>query len=138
MYVFSQNILLVEGFLDIDVKDLTTRYTNDVIASCAFGLKVDSHMDVDNQFYAMGKTAMTFKFRQLLMFFLMMSFPKVVGVSIFKNIPITLCEFINYSPVVFVSLPGFHSNKLCCFPVIRCMSIYVQYHQIILSLLLSV
>lgn len=64
------------------MKDLTTRYTNDVIASCAFGLKVNSHMDEDNQFYAMGKTAADFKFRQVLMFFLLSSFPKVAGVSI--------------------------------------------------------
>ncbi|XP_026324886.1 cytochrome P450 9e2-like [Hyposmocoma kahamanoa] len=68
------------GYLDIDAKDLTTRYANDVIASCAFGLKVDSHTEEDNQFYAMGKTASNFKFRQLLMFFLLSSFPKVAGI----------------------------------------------------------
>ncbi|KAJ8728455.1 hypothetical protein PYW08_016840 [Mythimna loreyi] len=54
------------GYIDIECKDLTTRYTNDVIASCAFGLKVDSHNDVDNEFYAMGNVAATFNFRQTL------------------------------------------------------------------------
>lgn len=102
--LFSYNILFVEGSLDIDVKDLTTRYTNDVIASCAFGLKVDSHMDVDNQFYAMGKITTTFKFRQLLMFFLLMSFPKLGEVSIFK-FPVNVSQWIfNVVCNVFVTI----------------------------------
>nr|ARI68319.1 CYP9A113 [Mythimna separata] len=54
------------GYTDIECKDLTTRYTNDVIATCAFGLKVDSHNDVDNKFYAMGNAASTFNFLQSL------------------------------------------------------------------------
>ncbi|CAB3238032.1 unnamed protein product [Arctia plantaginis] len=65
------------GYITVDCKDLTTRYANDVIASCAFGLKVDSHTNVDNQFYARGKESSTFGFRQMLMFFLMINMPKV-------------------------------------------------------------
>uniref|UniRef100_A0A2A4JDS7 unspecific monooxygenase n=1 Tax=Heliothis virescens TaxID=7102 RepID=A0A2A4JDS7_HELVI len=65
------------GYIDIECKDLTTRYANDVIASCAFGLKVDSHNDTDNEFYAMGKLSSTFNFRQMLMFFLLINAPKV-------------------------------------------------------------
>ncbi|KAJ8729802.1 hypothetical protein PYW07_016840 [Mythimna separata] len=65
------------GYIDIDCKDLTTRYANDVIASCAFGLKVDSHNDVDNEFYAMGKLSSTFNFRQVLIFFIISNAPKV-------------------------------------------------------------
>ncbi|XP_026318091.1 cytochrome P450 9e2-like [Hyposmocoma kahamanoa] len=71
-----------QDYLDIEVKDLTTRYANDVIASCAFGLKVDSQMDRDNQFYAMGKTVSAFTFRQLIISFLFYCFPKVC--QIFK------------------------------------------------------
>uniref|UniRef100_A0A2A4JDS0 unspecific monooxygenase n=1 Tax=Heliothis virescens TaxID=7102 RepID=A0A2A4JDS0_HELVI len=70
------------GYVDVECKDLTTRYANDVIASCAFGLKVDSHTDGDNQFYAMGKTATTFNFRQMLLFFLLINAPQLV--KIFK------------------------------------------------------
>nr|QEL53083.1 cytochrome P450 CYP9A101 [Mythimna separata] len=65
------------GYIDLECKDLTTRYANDVIASCAFGLKVDSHNDVDNEFYAMGKVSSTFTFRQMLMFFLIANAPKL-------------------------------------------------------------
>ncbi|XP_038211821.1 cytochrome P450 9e2-like [Zerene cesonia] len=64
--------------IEVDYKDLTTRYTNDVIASCAFGLKVDSHTDVDNKFYEMGRIASSFKFRQMLMFLVYSACPILV------------------------------------------------------------
>ncbi|KAG6461827.1 cytochrome P450 9e2 [Manduca sexta] len=66
------------GYVDIDCKDLTTRYANDVIASCAFGLKVDSITEENNQFYAMGKTASTFTFKQNLVFFAYSVIPKII------------------------------------------------------------
>jgi cytochrome P450 family 9 len=37
------------------MKDLFTRYTNDVIATAAFGVGVDSLMEPSNEFYSMGK-----------------------------------------------------------------------------------
>ncbi|KAH9628879.1 hypothetical protein HF086_001114, partial [Spodoptera exigua] len=64
-----------DGSIDIDCKDLTTRYANDVIASCAFGLKVDSHNDKDNSFYALGKETSSFNFRQMMTFFLLINAP---------------------------------------------------------------
>ncbi|CAH1645266.1 unnamed protein product [Spodoptera littoralis] len=70
------------GYIDIDCKDLTTRYANDVIASCAFGLKVDSQTEQNNQFYEMGKTVTNFNSFQLIKFFLMMNIPKIA--KIFK------------------------------------------------------
>ncbi|CAH1645261.1 unnamed protein product [Spodoptera littoralis] len=66
------------GFVDIDCKDLTTRYANDVIASCAFGLKVDSHNDKNNSFYALGKETSTLNFRKVLNSFVLVVAP-VVG-----------------------------------------------------------
>ncbi|KAM3966422.1 cytochrome P450 9e2-like [Aphomia sociella] len=66
-------------YIDIDSKDLTTRYANDVIASCAFGLKVNSHMDPNNEFYEKGKEATTFKYFQLLKFFVLIAFPKLMA-----------------------------------------------------------
>ncbi|XP_059058018.1 uncharacterized protein LOC131851527 [Achroia grisella] len=67
------------NYVDIEAKDLTTRYANDVIASCAFGLKVDSHMDERNEFYQKGKSAATFGFIAILKFFLLISFPKLMA-----------------------------------------------------------
>ncbi|KAJ8728457.1 hypothetical protein PYW08_016842 [Mythimna loreyi] len=67
------------GYIDVECKDLTTRYTNDVIASCAFGLKVDSHNDVNNEFYAMGKLSTTFSLGQILVFLAVMSIPSAIS-----------------------------------------------------------
>ncbi|KAJ8728450.1 hypothetical protein PYW08_016835 [Mythimna loreyi] len=67
-----------DGYIVVDCKDLTTRYANDVIASCAFGLKVDSQTDENNQFYQMGKKATNFSFGQIIMFFLLMHAPRLV------------------------------------------------------------
>ncbi|CAH0397698.1 unnamed protein product [Chilo suppressalis] len=75
--------------IDVDCKDLTTRFANDVIASCAFGLKVDSLVEENNDFYEKGKEASTFNFRQLLMFFAMANFPKItkpMKLRLFKDV----------------------------------------------------
>nr|AAC33299.1 CYP9 cytochrome P450 [Drosophila mettleri] len=44
-----------ENGIELDMKDYCTRFTNDVIASTAFGLQVNSFKDRENQFYMMGK-----------------------------------------------------------------------------------
>ncbi|XP_046959632.1 probable cytochrome P450 9f2 isoform X2 [Vanessa cardui] len=73
------------GEIEVDCKDLTTRYSNDVIASCAFGLKVDSFTDEKNKFYQMGKIISTLKIRQILLFFLVAAFP-----SLSKKLKLTI------------------------------------------------
>ncbi|XP_026318084.1 cytochrome P450 9e2-like [Hyposmocoma kahamanoa] len=84
-----------QGCLDIDVKNLTTRCANDVIASCAFGLKVDSHKDEDNQFYVMGKTASSaaFSFRQLINIFYRTLIPKAIAIFKFGRFPASVENF---------------------------------------------
>uniref|UniRef100_A0A6V7L420 Cytochrome P450 n=1 Tax=Bracon brevicornis TaxID=1563983 RepID=A0A6V7L420_9HYME len=47
--------------LTIQSKDAFTRYTNDVIASCAFGVSVDSMRNPENEFYVLGKKATNFE-----------------------------------------------------------------------------
>lgn len=46
--------------VNIEMKDFFSRYTNDVIASCAFGLKINSIADPQNEFYTNGKKMMDF------------------------------------------------------------------------------
>lgn len=41
------------------MKEAFTRYTNDVIASVAFGIKVNSLLDKHSEFYEMGKLAIS-------------------------------------------------------------------------------
>ncbi|KFB49796.1 AGAP012296-PA-like protein [Anopheles sinensis] len=43
-----------------EMKDVFTRFSNDVIATCAFGLKVDSMGSVNNDFYTNGKKMVAF------------------------------------------------------------------------------
>ena len=44
----------------MDIKDVFTRYTNDVIATCAFGISVDSMRNPKNEFYVYGREATNF------------------------------------------------------------------------------
>ncbi|XP_055697001.1 cytochrome P450 9e2-like [Phlebotomus papatasi] len=60
-----------------DLKDLFSKYTNNVIASCAFGLKVDSLKDKNNEFYLYGKEATNLEGLGTLFFFMQMIFPKL-------------------------------------------------------------
>jgi len=39
----------------MEMKDVFSRYTNDVIATCAFGVTIDSMRDPKNEFYVYGK-----------------------------------------------------------------------------------
>nr|AAR37015.1 cytochrome P450 [Helicoverpa armigera] len=84
---------------DIECKDLMTRYANDVIASCAFGLKVDSHNDRENEFYSIGTETANFDFKKMLVIFGYACFPAIMKkfnvkmfseliVNFFKNIVI--------------------------------------------------
>nr|XP_026493625.1 probable cytochrome P450 9f2 [Vanessa tameamea] len=89
MTEISSNIIEhLKGHLneDIDVEDLIRRYTNDVIASAAFGLQVNSLKDKDNEFYKTGQGLFHFNIKQRFIFFMSAIFPnlfKKLGVQIF-------------------------------------------------------
>ncbi|XP_034939877.1 cytochrome P450 9e2-like [Chelonus insularis] len=46
---------------DFNSKDIFSYYTNDTIATCAFGVSVDSMKDPDNEFYRFGRKATNFE-----------------------------------------------------------------------------
>ncbi|XP_032665497.1 uncharacterized protein LOC116841545 [Odontomachus brunneus] len=60
---------------NVDMKDAFTKYTNDVIATCAFGIKVNSMSDPTNKFYVYGKDATNFNGLRGLKFFIFGTFP---------------------------------------------------------------
>lgn len=71
------------GTVEIEMKDVLTRYGNDVIASIAFGIEVDSLKNEDNEFYVMGKKATDFSgFWKVLKFFGYVLVPKLYEVNI--------------------------------------------------------
>ncbi|XP_060827988.1 cytochrome P450 9e2-like [Bombus pascuorum] len=42
----------------VEMKDIFTRYANDVFATCAFGIVIDSLADQKNKFYTLGREAL--------------------------------------------------------------------------------
>ncbi|XP_068081151.1 cytochrome P450 9e2 [Anabrus simplex] len=62
----------------LEMKDLFTRFTNDVIATSAFGVQVDSLTEKNNHFYTMGKAVTNFAGIKHLKFLGFMLFPKVM------------------------------------------------------------
>ncbi|XP_018305128.1 uncharacterized protein [Mycetomoellerius zeteki] len=63
---------------DINMKDVCSKYTNDVIATCAFGIKINSMKDPTNKFYIYGKEASNFRgIVRSLKFFFIGTFPRL-------------------------------------------------------------
>ncbi|CAD0199579.1 unnamed protein product [Chrysodeixis includens] len=73
---------------EIDVDDLTHRYTNDVIASAGFGLQVNSFKNKNNEFFGIGSTIFEFDFKQRIFMMLNAQFPslaKKLGTRLFPD-----------------------------------------------------
>ncbi|GAB1869953.1 Cytochrome p450 9e2 [Camponotus japonicus] len=72
----------------MEMKDCFTRYTNDVIATCAFGIGVDSMRNPTNEFYVYGKVATTFTTLRTIKFYFIRSMPritKMLGIKLINN-----------------------------------------------------
>nr|XP_012223674.1 PREDICTED: cytochrome P450 9e2-like [Linepithema humile] len=76
-----------------EMKDCFTRYTNDVIATCAFGISVDSMRNHDNEFYVFGKEATTFGVLRTIKFYLIRSLPFTIKMFRIKLIDDHIVEF---------------------------------------------
>lgn len=64
--------------VNVEMTDFFTRYTTDVIATCAFGLKINSFVEPENEFYMNGKTMLSFGgFKQTIKLLLMNKLPAV-------------------------------------------------------------
>lgn len=69
-----------EGTKTVDMKDVFSRFTNDVVATCAFGIKVDSLESQENEFFRMGKEVMNGpKLMGFFKIFLFRTFPKLTA-----------------------------------------------------------
>lgn len=76
---FAQHFLKKnEEVITVEMKDVLSRFANDIIATTAFGLKVDSLTEKNNKFYLMGKEATDFsKLSTTIKFFGYLLFPKI-------------------------------------------------------------
>jgi hypothetical protein len=74
-------LCVLEGnILAVEMKDLFTRYTNDVIATSAFGIGCDSLNNPGNEFYEMGRDFTNFRGLRALIFFGYVLSPKLMKV----------------------------------------------------------
>ncbi|KAJ3645263.1 hypothetical protein Zmor_022932 [Zophobas morio] len=63
--------------VDVEMKDLFSRFANDVIATIAFGIQVNSVEDPKHEFYVMGNKITQFDAKQVLKIFLFQTVPKL-------------------------------------------------------------
>jgi cytochrome P450 family 9 len=77
----------------MQIKDIFTRYTNDVIATCAFGIRVDSMKDPENEFYIYGKEATNFNAIALLKLYIFRSLPWLARLINLKFIRQQIADF---------------------------------------------
>ncbi|XP_064215856.1 probable cytochrome P450 9f2 [Tribolium castaneum] len=85
----SQNSDTVE----LEMKDTLRRFTNDVIASTAFGLKINSLKDRKNEFLLMGAAATDFGYIRTMKFLLYTLSPKLCQLLKMKIIPTKVADF---------------------------------------------
>ncbi|KAJ8955214.1 hypothetical protein NQ317_001067 [Molorchus minor] len=77
-----------EDVVTIEMKDAFTRLTNDVIATIAFGVTVDSLENPTNEFYLMGKKATNTTFftnLKLLSYIMIPNIKKLISITLFSK-----------------------------------------------------
>ena len=77
----------------LDTKEFFTKYTNDVIASCAFGISVNSLKNPNNEFYKYGREATNFEGVRALKFFLVNLAPKLLKLLNIKLVDDKIASF---------------------------------------------
>lgn len=72
----------------MDTKELFTKFSNDVIATCAFGISINSMKDPNNEFYVLGRSSTSFDGLMGLKFIFFRMFPgiaKLLGMRLFPK-----------------------------------------------------
>lgn len=67
---------------EVELRDVFTRFTNDVIATTAFGIECNSLQNRTNEFYMMGKDITNFTGLRSLKFFALSMCPQLMKVPI--------------------------------------------------------
>nr|UZE89951.1 cytochrome P450 CYP9GN2 [Chrysoperla zastrowi sillemi] len=68
--------------LKIDIMDTTTRFTNDVIATSAFGIEVNSIKDPKNDFFMAGREIIRFPMWRFFMMFFLPAVSKILDIRL--------------------------------------------------------
>jgi cytochrome P450 family 9 len=86
----------LSDILSLELKDLFRKFTNDVIATAAFGIQCNTLQIPDNEFYRMGKEFNKFSILRLIVFIGYRFIPKVMKVLsvCLINVITQTCRFI--------------------------------------------
>ncbi|XP_014211424.1 cytochrome P450 9e2-like [Copidosoma floridanum] len=77
---FAETFIKLFANVDaIDIKDVFSRFTTDVIATCAFGIEVNSLDNPNDEFYVTGKKCSFTNGKIMLKFFFQAIFPKLAS-----------------------------------------------------------
>lgn len=83
---FADHLSRMEG--EIELKSMLSRYTNDVIARCVYGVSVDSMNEPENVFYKYGQVASQLAtFKQNLIIFVHRNSPRLARLFNLKILP---------------------------------------------------
>lgn len=74
-----------EGF-ELELKEVCNKLSNDLIATTAFRLKVNSFKEPDNEFFQIGKSVAFFRGKALFKFMFAATLPKLFTVSLWNSI----------------------------------------------------
>lgn len=89
---FVSNVKTTPG-VDIELKDLFSRYTTNMIASTAFGLEVDAVTDRQNEFYLAGKKIANFDGLQGVKLLMLDVIPKIMKFFRISFLDRGLCDY---------------------------------------------
>lgn len=84
---------LPEDKREVDILDAFRRYTTDVIASCAFGVQIDSLKDRDNDFFRYGKESSGFEGGAFIKFFIIQMLPRLANLLRLRVISKHIADF---------------------------------------------
>ncbi|KAH8394885.1 hypothetical protein KR222_008619 [Zaprionus bogoriensis] len=85
-YIEAELIKSNSTDIDLEMKDYFERFANDVIASAAFGIKVNSFVDKKNKFYTTGQSVAKFSGLTMIKFLLYGIMPRLMKVILILHI----------------------------------------------------
>lgn len=85
--------MAAEKNTELDLKDTFVKFTNDVVASCAFGIHLDSLKNPDNKFLVYGKDSSNFGRARLFKILFMRGFPALAKMLSMKLVSSEVEEF---------------------------------------------
>lgn len=89
---YLDKLILREEF--IECRELTAKYTTDVIGSCAFGIEMNALSDEESEFRRIGRKVFANSFGQILRFRFRQIFPRIYNLLAFILPPMEVTKFL--------------------------------------------